>query len=137
MSLLERLQKEKGTEEVDWKSAKSRKPLAGGREDPFLEMKEKIHKRIIQEISADVLKDSHDENGRERLEKEITNIIEDILDNEGTNLLKGERQKLITEIMDETIGFGPINPLILDSTVSEIMVNGPHQVYVEKKASLF
>jgi len=49
---------------------------------------------------------------------------------------KIERQRIISEIIDETIGFGPINPLIHDPGISEIMVNGPDQVYIEKKGKL-
>ena len=51
-------------------------------------------------------------------------------------ITKLDKQKLITEIIDETIGFGPINRLIRDPSISEIMVNGPKNVYVEKKGKL-
>lgn len=136
MSLLERLQKEKDIEEPDNKSQKVRKIIITPKEDPYTEIKERIHKRIISDLKTETLKDNNENEGTEKLEREITIIIEEILDNEDSYLLKGERQKIISEIIDETIGFGPINPLIHDETVSEIMVNGPKQVYVEKKGKL-
>ena len=136
MSLLERLQKEKGIEEPENKSQKVRKTVIAPKEDPYTEIKERIHKRIISDLNSETLKYNNENEGTEKLEREITVIIEEILDNEDSYLLKGERQKIISEIIDETIGFGPINPLIHDETVSEIMVNGPKQVYVEKKGKL-
>lgn len=134
MSLLERIQKEKTTEGQDNK-AQNKKVQPVQREDPYESIKSKIHNRIIEEIKTDSLKDIESGDDSE-LEKEISTIIEGILDEESTFISKSERQKIITEIIDETIGFGPINQLILDSSVSEIMVNGPRQVYVEKKGRL-
>lgn len=136
MSLLERLQKEKVTESSENKTQKSKKVQAAQKEDPFGEIKKKIHEKIIDEIKTEAFKEIDEENGEEKLGKEITIIIENILDMENAFISKNERQKIISEIIDETIGFGPINPLIHDPSVSEIMVNGPELVYVEKKGRL-
>lgn len=136
MSLLERLQKEKVTETTDNKAQKSKKVQVVQKEDPFAEIKKKIHEKIIEEIKTESFKEIDEENGEEKLGKEITSIIENILDMENSFISKNERQKIISEIIDETIGFGPINPLIHDPTVSEIMVNGHELVYVEKKGKL-
>lgn len=136
MSLLERLQKEKNNEEADNKAQKVKKVQAVQKDDPFAQIKSKIHSKIIEDIKTDILKDTGDGNEDEKLEKEIQSIIESILNEENTYISKLERQKIASEIMDETIGFGPINPLLMDTSVSEIMVNGPQQVYVEKKGKL-
>ncbi|MCX8131884.1 MAG: CpaF family protein [Clostridia bacterium] len=136
MSLMERLQKERITETSENKSQKVKKVQSLQKEDPFQDIKEKIHIKIIDEIKADTLKSIDQENGEEELEQEITAIVENVLNEEGTYISKAERQKIISEIIDETIGFGPINPLIQDPAVSEIMVNGPDMVYVEKKGKL-
>jgi pilus assembly protein CpaF len=136
MSLLERIQKEKNNEMPDTGSVqKTRKPLVP-KIDPFEEIKLKIHAKIIEEINTSTLKEIGTENSEETLEKEISDIVEKFLDSEGTFISKIEKQKLITEIIDETIGFGPINQLLHDPSVSEIMVNGPDQVYIEKKGKL-
>ena len=137
MSLLERLQKEKSAEQPESsKLQKTKKTAAVVREDPFEDIKVKIHDRIIAEINSDSFKDEDGTDQEETLEKEISSIVESFLEDEGTYVTKLEKQKLISEIIDESIGFGPINPLIHDPSISEIMVNGPDQVYVEKKGKL-
>ncbi len=134
MSLLERIQKEKSVEVVDNKAQKIKKTQVA-QEDPYAAIKAKIHSKIIEEIKSDSLKDLGP-NGDEILEEQISGIVENILNEESSYITKNERQKILSEVIDETIGFGPINPLIHDPTVSEIMVNGPKQVYVEKKGKL-
>lgn len=134
MSLLERLQKEKGTEAGDNKTQKTKKVQI--EDDPFAAIKNKIHSKIIEDIKTEAFKNIEDEEGGEGLQKEIISIVESVLDDDSTFISKNDKQKILSEIIDETIGFGPINPLIHDSTVSEIMVNGPDQVYVEKKGKL-
>jgi pilus assembly protein CpaF len=136
MSLLERLQKEKDTEGLDGKSLRSKKVQVLQKEDPFSEIKKKIHNKIIEEIKTESFKESDDENGEEKLGKEIAALIESVLESENNYISKSERQKITSEIINETIGLGPINPLIQDPAVSEIMVNGPDLVYVEKKGKL-
>jgi pilus assembly protein CpaF len=141
MSLLERLQKEKESETTENSASMSstqklKKGASQAKEDPFDEIKRKIHDKIIEEIKTDVFKDIDESELEENLEKEISSIVENYLKDEGTYLTKLDRQKLISGIIDETIGFGQINPLIHDPTVSEVMVNGPEQVYVEKKGKL-
>jgi pilus assembly protein CpaF len=106
------------------------------KEDPFEELKTRIHIKIIEEINTGALKEIPTENNEEELENEISAIIENFLEEEGTFITKLDKQKLITQIIDEAIGFGPINQLIHDTSVSEIMVNGPDCVYVEKKGRL-
>lgn len=129
---MERLQKEKDSEVVDSKVQKVKVPE---KEDPFSEIKSKILNKIIDEIKSDKFK-KIDQVDEEELEEEITAIVENILNEESSYISKSERQKIISDIIDETIGFGPINPLIHDPSVSEIMVNGPDQVYVERKGRL-
>ncbi|MDP4092181.1 MAG: CpaF family protein [Bacillota bacterium] len=137
MSLLERLQKEKAIETGEAAGQqKVKKNAAASKEDPFREIKEKIYNKIIEEIDLDSLKGGQQDNTEDTLEKEIIAVIENFLDNESLIITKNERQKLINEIIDETVGLGPINSLIHDSTVSEIMVNGPDQIYVERKGKL-
>lgn len=136
MSLLERLQKEKDTEVSENKSSKIKKPQPVQKEDPYANVKSKIHNKIIEEIKSESLKNIDEGEEQEKLEEEITAIVENVLNEENSYISKNDRQKVISEIIDDTIGFGPINPLIHDPEVSEIMVNGPEQVYVEKKGKL-
>jgi pilus assembly protein CpaF len=135
MSLLERLQKEKNIDVADNKSIKSKKPQ-NEKEDPFAEVKSKIHSKIIEQIKTEAFKNMESDDEDEGLKNEITAIAEEILEQETNYFSKNDRQKILSEVIDETIGFGPINPLIHDPSISEIMVNGPDQVYVEKKGRL-
>ncbi|MCX7842959.1 MAG: CpaF family protein [Clostridia bacterium] len=136
MSLLERLQKEKDTETADNKGIKQKKVQAVHKEDPYAAIKAKIHSRIIEEIKSDAFKEMDEGEEQEKLEREIASIVESVLNEESTYISKNDRQKIISEVIDDSIGFGPINPLIQDPSVSEIMVNGPGQVFVEKKGRL-
>ena len=133
MSLLERLQKEKindGTEESRTKSEGAK----SGKKDPFEEIKDKIHSKIIDEMKIE--KNQKLALEEEELRSVIVSIVEESLNEESDFIPKNERTKIINEIMDETIGFGPINSLIFDRDISEIMVNGPDRVYVEKKGKI-
>ncbi len=136
MSLLERMQREKITEGLEMGTQSKMRKSAVPKEDPFEELKTRIHIKIIEEINTGALKEIPTENNEEELENEISAIIENFLEDEGTFITKLDKQKLITQIIDEAIGFGPINQLIHDTSVSEIMVNGPDCVYVEKKGRL-
>lgn len=128
MSLLERLEKER-VSEVDQKDQKQKKVQV--QEDPYKDIKKKVHNRIINEFKNLIIEEDDDE-----LTEKLTNSIDTILDEESNYLSKSERQKIISELIDETIGFGPINPLINNPRISEIMVNGPSQVYVEQDGKL-
>ncbi len=136
VSLLERMQKEKIVDSTEPNSQNKARKSATPKEDPFEELKTRIHIKIIEEINSGASKEIRTDNNEEELEKEISAIVEHFLEDEGTFITKLDKQKLITEIIDETIGFGPINQLIHDPSVSEIMVNGPDSVYVEKKGRL-
>ena len=59
-----------------------------------------------------------------------------VLEAEGISLTRVERLRLFEAISAEILGFGPIEPLLKDATVSEIMINGPKQVYVERRGKL-
>jgi pilus assembly protein CpaF len=136
MSLLERLQREKSIEVAENKTQKVKKSGGAPKSDPFAEIKAKIQNKIVEEIKTEAFKETEEFDGEQLLEKEIATIVENILNEETAYISKSERQKILSEIIDETIGLGPINPLINDPSISEIMVNGPEQVYIEKKGRL-
>ena len=68
--------------------------------------------------------------------EEVAAATQRILDEEGIALTKEERQRLLQDIRDEVFGLGPIEPLLRDPTVCDILVNGPHQVYVERAGKM-
>jgi pilus assembly protein CpaF len=66
----------------------------------------------------------------------IEEMFNRFLDEEAAVLTRVERQRMLEQILDEILGFGPIEPLLKDDTVTEVMVNGPFRVYVERKGKL-
>ncbi len=136
MSLLERIQKEKNIETIDINDRQKVRKPAAPKIDPFEGLKENIHEKIIEEINTSAFKENEGEDQDGSLEKEISEIVERFLEDESTFITKLEKQRLLSEIIDETIGFGPINQLIRDPSVSEIMVNGADKVYIEKNGKL-
>ncbi len=134
MSLLERLEKQRSNDVEDVRNIK-KKSNVNENKDPFDDLKKRIQKRIVDELSVK-LNSIEDSDEEETLKSEIIGLVERVLMEENVLLSRSERQKLTSEIVDEVIGFGPINPLLYDSTVSEIMVNGPDKVYVEQRGKL-
>jgi len=103
------------------------------KEDPLSDVKGIIHKKIIERIDTSMLGQEDEE---QRFNAEIADIVEETLKEKELHLSRTERQTMIRYIIDESIGFGPISGHLMDEEVSEIMVNGPDQVYVEKKGRL-
>jgi pilus assembly protein CpaF len=96
----------------------------------FGALKSRIQRRIISELAPEA--DLGGVPGRRAIEE----LFNDTLAEEGIPLPRLERTRLLEAIMAELLSFGPIEPLLRDETVSEIMVNGPDQVWVERKGKL-
>jgi pilus assembly protein CpaF len=73
---------------------------------------------------------------REELQRQIAELIGEIVAEEKLSLTSREQQTLTTTLVDDMVGLGPLEPLLADESVNDIMVNGPHQVYVERKGKL-
>lgn len=129
MGLLKRIEQEKI--EMSPEGRQSIKETK--KEDPLSDIKGLIHKKIIERIDTSMLEQEDEEN---KLNAEIAGIVEETLKEKELHLSRTERQTMIRYIIDESIGFGPISKHLIDEEVSEIMVNGPDQVYVEKKGRL-
>ena len=131
MSLLKRLEKEKIQPHEE-----SRNELRTVRSiptiDPWREFKSTVHHEVIQALDKTNTKDLTTET----LHPIVEHTLDARADVLGLTPPRMERQRLVQEVMDEILGFGPIESLLQDSTVNEIMVNGPRQVYVERKGKL-
>jgi pilus assembly protein CpaF len=90
-----------------------------------------VQDRLINELNPQI-----DLSNPAKVRKQVEEIFNAILDSESIVLSRSERQRLFESIAADIIGLGPIEPLLADDEVSEIMVNGPKQVYVEKKGKL-
>src|SRR5215211_7476480 len=100
-----------------------------GRTD-FGALKSRIQRRIIAELAPDA--DLGGVPGRRAIEE----LFADTLNEEGVPLPRQERTRLLEAIMAELLSYGPIEPLLRDESVSEIMINGPDQVWIERRGLL-
>jgi pilus assembly protein CpaF len=98
----------------------------------YREMKAKIHSQILQEIDLESLNKLQEKVARNR----VAEAIRELLHRDRTPLALAERERMVSEIVDELFGLGPIEPLLADPAVSDILVNGPDRVYVERAGVL-
>ena len=94
----------------------------------YREMKSKIHSQILQEIDLESLNKLQEKVARSR----VGEAIRELLHRDRTPLALSERERMVNEIVDELFGLGPIEPLLADPAVSDILVNGPDRIYVER-----
>lgn len=133
MSLLRRLEQEK--KRADGEAGRTTDGRPKIKEDPHAQLKEEIQNQLIEEME-DLGADVFDKEKKGELEAKTRDAIVNILMQKNLPLAKTEREKIIQEVLDEVLGFGPIEPLLRDDSVSEIMVNHARQVYVERKGKL-
>src|ERR1700756_5086631 len=98
----------------------------------FSAVKTAIHRRLIQKLNLDRL----NEIRREEVRREVSQILEALVVGESTPMNLQERERLAQEVLDEVFGLGPLEPLLNDPSVSDILVNGHKQVYIERKGKL-
>ncbi|MGB8645020.1 MAG: CpaF family protein [Anaerolineae bacterium] len=110
--------------------AKQRQAPAPDR-DAAAEMRSKMLTKIIAEMDPNV--DTSKEN---ELRQSIQELFDRFLAEESVVLGRAERQKLFDQVMAEITGFGPLEPLLNDPTVDEIMVNGPRTIFVERRGKI-
>src|SRR6185295_14226366 len=96
------------------------------------ELKRIIHSKLVDKLDLSRVSDL----AGDTLRREIRLVVERLCDTENPLLNRMERERLIDEVLDETFGFGPLEVLLKDPTVSDILVNGPFKVYVERRGKL-
>jgi len=126
VSLLKRLEKEKGNKIII--GAGEVKSQTDKNQDPHEQFKAKVHEEIIGEVDNIT-------SGVEMGSK-VEELVNTILDRDGAHFTRLERQKITAEILDEVVGLGPIEQLLKDEQISEIMVNGPKNIYVERNGKI-
>jgi pilus assembly protein CpaF len=100
--------------------------------DRWFSIKTQIHSKLLNSLSADQLRGLNKDGMREQ----IGNVVERLVADEGVPLTTAERERLIEEVLDEVFGLGPLEPLLKDAGVSDILVNGYDSVYVERAGRL-
>ncbi len=146
MSLLKRI--EQGQAEAP-SSASSNPPVGGGtgrlsglnarrvapprsaQRDTYYDLKTRVQNKLLAELDP-----SMDVSQTAEVRRTIEELFENILAEEKIVLSRPERRRLFEQIVAEILGLGPLEPLLADDTITEIMVNGPKQIYIERKGKL-
>ena len=102
------------------------------KEAEFENLKRRIHGKLVDKLDLSRVGELEGDT----LRREIRLVVEHLCDTEDTLLNRNERDRLIDEVLDETFGLGPMELLLKDPSISEIMVNGPKHVFVEKSGKL-
>lgn len=106
----------------------------GARSDMFTELRGRLHFKVIEELGP-TLYDRHMSDAELRLR--VVEMLEWALDQEtGVPLSLADRKQLLNEIASDVLGYGPIDPLLNDGELTEVMINGPYDVWVEKHGKL-
>ena len=95
-------------------------------------LKRQIHMRLVDRLDVQRV----GEIDPKTLRNEIRGLVEQLCDTENPLLNRNERQRLVNEILDETFGFGPLELLLKDDKIGDIMINGPKNIYVEKEGKI-
>ena len=118
---------------------RKKSPLPGGgtvaprnKEAEFEALKQRIHAKLVDKLDLSRV----GELEGDLLRREIRLVVEHLCDTEDTLLNRTERERLIEEVLDETLGLGPLELLLKDPSISDILINGPHNIYVERGGRL-
>ncbi len=101
--------------------------------------KEDIHRALMVEVNwVEVQNVFKDEKGREQLRERVESLVIELMERLHINITDvSERRRFVQEILDEALGYGPLEPLLKDPDISEIMVNGPYDIYIERKGKIY
>ena len=100
--------------------------------ETYRSTKSKLHTQLLEDIDLENLKRLTEDDARER----VKDAVRDMLNRERTPLTLPEREQMVIEIVDELFGLGPLESLMADPTISDILVNGAGKVYVERRGLL-
>ena len=105
---------------------------AFAKRDVHTDLKVELHQRLIDIINLSALEGM----SREQIRDEVGEIIEEELAKQSHALNLAERRRLLDDVLDELLGLGPLEPLLKDTTITDILVNGPNRVFVERFGQL-
>ena len=100
--------------------------------DRYFELKSEIHRKLIGVINLEQVANVP----KDRIRQEIGRVVERLLDEERLPMTTAEQNKIVEEVLDEVLGLGPLEPLLKEPTISDILVNGYNKIYVERQGKL-
>src|SRR5713101_8117058 len=105
--------------------------VTSGRPEPprqhYLDLKANVHRKLLNRLNLEALAQAD----RARAESEIRTLLIELLNEEATPISLGERDTLFGEVLDDVFGLGPLEPLLRDPSITDILVNTHRHVFVE------
>jgi pilus assembly protein CpaF len=98
----------------------------------YLELKANVHRKLLNRLNLEALASAD----RQRAEAEVRSLLFELIGEEGTPLNLSERESILGDVVDEVFGLGPLEPLLRDPTINDILVNTHKQVFVERAGLL-
>jgi pilus assembly protein CpaF len=116
--------------------AAAARPAAPGRPDAprpqYIQLKTNVHKKLLNRLNLEALATVD----RQRAETEIRTLVFELMAEEATPVSMAEREQILSDILDEVFGLGPLEPLLRDPNINDILVNTYKQVYIERAGVL-
>src|ERR1700723_183685 len=125
----------KNTQQVSWEQRlmKNAGKPKGTLKPEYQELKFTLHRKLVDKINLEALATIDNQ----RVRAEVRQAVISLIDSEPTLLSSLEKQQISEEVLDEVFGLGPLEPLLQDPTISDILVTTPKLVYVERKGKLY
>src|SRR6267142_2994006 len=101
-------------------------------QERYASLKTRVHQKLLSTLNMDAVK----AESRQELRREVQSVLEKILREDHLPISMTERKRLAEEILDEVFGLGPLEPLLKDPTISDILVNTHKHVYIERHGKL-
>jgi pilus assembly protein CpaF len=101
--------------------------------DPFSSVKASVHQALLDSLGPQLYDPHLDQT---ELESKVRHTLQEVIDSEETPLSLADRTRIAQEVADEILGHGPLEPLLRDSEITEIMVNGAEKIYVERAGKI-
>ena len=115
-----------------WGAARAAQEAPAHASATYQRLKTRVHQLLLERIDLEALEGM----SPERVRDELSQLVERLLLEENVVVNAAERRTLVRDVQHEMLGLGPLEPLLADPTVSDILVNGARQVYVERKGQL-
>jgi len=135
MGLADRIRRRQPEPEVASTHPEEARPMRSverARDSSYQDLKSRVHNRLFDYLDLSQLP----RVSEEKVAREIAQLTRRILDEEQVPLTEEERSRIIEEVRHEVFGLGPLEPLLQDPAVCDILVNGPHQIFVERHGRL-
>ncbi|MGD8604441.1 MAG: ATPase, T2SS/T4P/T4SS family, partial [Anaerolineales bacterium] len=120
-----------GTSRLSGISARRAAPPGAAQRDTYFDLKTRVQNKLLAELDP-----SMDVNQTAEVRRTIEELFENILAEEKIVLSRPERRRLFEQIVAEILGLGPLEPLLADETVTEVMVNGAKHIYIERDGKI-